>query len=215
MDSAVALRIRDVAVCLYSAKHQQQAVSKIQLQKLIYLMDVLSVCLEVVSVESGHQTYFHGPYDKNIQNSADMLAFWEFSDVRDIHVNDRGVTCEYFLNDSGILWISDLIRNDENTRKRYEICDYLIGALINRDEMNNLVSLVYAEPLFVKNKGLGYGVELNLNYLENNDFYYFFLLLRDAYQINGDIDLTKFLCDFMVEYLVKRKATLFTKELEG
>lgn len=214
MDSAVALRVRDVAVCLFSAKHRQQVFSRIQLQKIIYLMDVLSICLEVVSVEGGHQTYFHGPYDKNIQNSADMLAFWELSDVRNIRANERGFTCEYLLNDRGALWVCDLIKNDENTKKRYEICDYLIEALINRGEMKSLVSLVYAEPLFVKNKSLGYGVELNLNYLEDNDFYYFFLLLRDAYQINGEVDLTAFISDFMIDYLIRRKAALFTREME-
>lgn len=214
MDHAVALRVRDVAICLYSARHRQQVFSKIQLQKLIYLMDILSICLDVVSVESGHQTYFHGPYDKNIQNSADMLAFWGFCDVRNIRVNDRGVSCEYSLNNKGALWFDNLFETDENTRKRYEICNHLLEALINRNELKNLVSLVYAEPLFVKNKAFGYGVELNLNHLEDNDFYYFFLLIRDAYQIDEKIDLTVFVCDYIVEYLVKRKLALFTREEE-
>lgn len=214
MDNVVALRLRDVAVCLHSAKRHQFVLSKIQLQKLIYLMDVLCACLEILSVDSGHCTYYHGPYDKNIQNAADMLVFWEFSDVKNIRTTDNGVMCEYFLTEAGGDWIEELLYNDDNTKKRFEVVDNLISSLVNRNLMKSLVQLVYAEPLFAKNKSMGYGIELNMNDLEKNDFYLFFLLLLDAYKLESNEGLTAFLCDFIVEYLYKRKEALFTNDME-
>lgn len=214
MDEVVALRVRDVAVCLKAAKRQQFVLSKIQLQKLIYLMDVLSVCLEIVSVESGHCTYYHGPYDKNIQNAADMLVFWGFSDVNNIRTTHSGIMCEYYLTEIGEEWIEELLHYDENTKKRFEVADKLLNSLVRRNLMRNLVSLVYAEPLFVKNKSMGYGVDLNLNNLVQNDFYLFFLLLLDAYKIEHNEGLISFLCDFIVDYLYRRKEALFTNDME-
>ena len=214
MDDGIAMRVRDVAVCLKAAKKKQFVLSKIQLQKLIYLMDVLSVCLEIVSVENGHYTYYHGPYDKNIQNAADLLVFWEFSDVRNIRTTDNGIMCEYLLTIVGEEWIDELLHYDGNTKKRFEIADGLLNSLVNRNLLKNLVPLVYAEPLFVKNKNMGYGIDLNLNNLDQNDFYLFFLLLIDAYKIKYSDKLVSFLCDFIVDYLNKRKDALLTNDLE-
>lgn len=214
MDDAIAMRVRDVAVCLKAAKKKQFVLSKIQLQKLIYLMDVLSVCLEIVSVENGHYTYYHGPYDKNIQNAADILVFWEFSDVKNIRTTDNGIMCEYFLTIVGEEWIDELLHFDGNTKKRFEIAEGLLDSLVNRNLLKNLVSLVYAEPLFVKNKSMGYGIDLNLNNLDQNDFYLFFLLLIDAYKIKYSDKLISFLCDFIVDYLNKRKEALLTNDME-
>ncbi len=214
MDEVILLRVRDVAVCLKAASRQQFVLSKIQLQKLIYLMDVLSVCLEIVSVERGHYTYYHGPYDKNIQNAADMLVFWGFSDVKNICTTDNGVMCEYYLTEMGIAWIGELLQYDGNTKKRFEVVNNLLNSLVSRNLMRDLVSLVYAEPLFVKNKCMGYGIDLNLNDLDQNDFYLFFLLLLDAYKIEYNEGLISFFCDFIVEYLCKRKEVLFTNEEE-
>lgn len=215
MERVVTLRVRDVAVCLLVADEYKCTFSKIQLQKLIYLMDVLSVCLDIVSVENGHITYHHGPYDKNIQNAADMLVFWELADVMNIRSNEKGIMCEYFLTDIGLEWISELIATDTNTQNRYEICENLVKSLINRNQMKNLVPLVYAEPLFVKNKSMGYGVELNLNDLDRNDFYLLILLLLDAYQIKNTEGLTAFFCDFIVDYLSMRRDALVTREWEN
>lgn len=212
MDNVTALRVRDVAVCLFVAKKYNYTFSKIQLQKLIYLMDVLSACLSIVSVENGHTTYFHGPYDKKIQNAADMLVFWEFCDVKNIRSNESGIMCEYFLTNTGTEWIDELVNVDATSKCRLEISENLIKALINREQLKNLVSLVYAEPLFVKNRSLGYGVDLNLNDLENNDFYFLVLLMLDAYQMKNTEELTPFFCDFIVDYLSRRKAALATKE---
>lgn len=214
MDEVISLRVRDVAVCLKAANRQQFVLSKIQLQKLIYLMDVLSVCLEIVSVESGHCTYYHGPYDKNVQNAADMLVFWELSDVKNIRTTDNGVMCEYYLTEMGEAWIGELLQYDENTKKRFEVANNLLNSLVSRNLMKNLISLVYAEPLFVKNKCMGYGIDLNLNDLDQNDFYLFFLLLLDAYKIEYNEGLISFFCDFIVEYLYRRKEALFTNDVE-
>lgn len=214
MDDAILLRARDVAVCLYCANRHRFALSRIQLQKLIYLMDVLSACLEILSVDKGHSTYYHGPYDKNIQNAADILVFWEFSDVKNIHVTDNGLVCEYFLTRVGKDWIKELFHNDHNTKRRFEIADNLIISLVNRNLMKSLVSLVYAEPLFVKNKSMGYGIDLNTNNLEENDFYLFFLMLLDAYKIKNNEKVIVFLCDFIIDYLKKRKDILSTNNME-
>lgn len=215
MEQVVTLRTRDVAVCLLVASECKCTFSKIQLQKLIYLMDVLSACLDIVSVENGHITYHHGPYDKNIQNAADMLVFWELADVINIRSNEKGIMCEYFLTDIGLEWIIELIATDSNTKNRYEICKNLVYSLTNRNQMKNLVPLVYAEPIFVKNKSMGYGVELNINDLNSNDFYLLVLLLLDAYQIKNTEGLTAFFCDFIVDYLSMRKVALATREWEN
>jgi uncharacterized protein YwgA len=116
------------------------------LQKLIYLLDSISAFFYVLSIRKGHHTYFHGPYDKNIQNAADSLVIYGFANVKNIKFMDNGTSsCEYYLTENGEDWVNYLIHSESNTSLRAEIVKNLLESLLTRGLFEEIVQLVYAE----------------------------------------------------------------------
>ena len=202
------LRMRDVAICLHFSNKKSISLSKIQLQKIIYLLDSITEMLYILSIKNGHHTYFHGPYDKNIQNAADSLVISGFVDVKNIKFSNNSTSCEYFLTQTGEAWIKYLIDIEPNTKFRSTIAYYLLESLISRNLFTEIVPLVYAEPMFVKNRRNGYGIDLNFDDLEENDMFNFLLMVLDAFEITKNKDLVPFVCDLIITYLNKRRCAL-------
>lgn len=211
MNSNVILRMRDVALCLYHAKQHELVLNKMQLQKIIYLLDCLDAFLYVLLPEEGHQTYYHGPYDKNIQNAADSLVFHLLADVENIKMADNGnIACEYLLTANGVEWVEILLYDDVNTKKRSLIIASLLESLLSRNLLRNIVKLVYSEPVFVRNNRSGYGVSLDFNDLDNNDVFSFMTIVLDSFNENKKMIYVPFICDLLVDYLSKRLTALAT-----
>lgn len=209
MNDSMVLRMRDVAICLYCSNKNSISLSKIQLQKIIYLLDSISEMFYILSIKNGHHTYFHGPYDKNIQNAADSLVIYGFAEVSNINFLGNSTTsCEYFLAKTGEEWVKQLIDIELNTSFRANIVYYLLKSLISRNLFSELVSLVYAEPIFVKNQRKGYGVNLNFDDLDENDMFNFILMVLDTFEIPKDRKLIPFACDLIINYLDKRRHAL-------
>src|ERR1700733_6759299 len=68
-------RMGDVALALSEAEKAHVQPTRIQLQKFVYLTDVLSQLVGTMKLLEGHKIYFNGPYDAAIQNAVDSLAF--------------------------------------------------------------------------------------------------------------------------------------------
>lgn len=211
MNPNLTLRIRDVALCLYFAKDRGFYFNKIQLQKIIYLLDCLEAFLYISFLNNGHQTYFHGPYDKNIQNAADILVFRNMADTHNIRfLENKSITCEYELTNEGVNWVRYILSKDDNTTHRLKMVEGLIHSLVSRNLLKDIVKLVYSEPIFVKNKRNGYGVNLDFENLDENDIFSFMTIVLDVFDLDKSADKVSFFSDLLIDYLRKRMVALAT-----
>jgi hypothetical protein len=166
--TSVALRMRDVCLALGVASKYAQRLTRIQLQKYIYLLDVISPVYAMLSPKDGHLTYKHGPYDATIQNAVDALAFCGLVSIAEVkYFKDKSILSEYELSNAGISWLTKLITK-ETFETRWETT-LEIGSHVNRLGWDRLVDLVYAEPTFLTLRKRGYGVQLRpFDGLENS-----------------------------------------------
>jgi hypothetical protein len=155
----VALRMRDVALALSAASSYSRTLSKIELQKLIYLIDATAHLYAALGPTEGHLTYRYGPYDVRIQTAADVLAFRGLVSIAEVRAmpNDR-LAVRYQLTEAGRAW-ADRIGSDARVSISWQIAQAVVER-VNALGWSRLVDLVYAEPTFVSARPLGYGQRL-------------------------------------------------------
>jgi len=152
--------MRDVGLALASAAAFKQNLSRIRLQKFVYLLDVMVYLVELLPPSEGHLTYKHGPFDAAIQNAVDCLAFRGLVRVSELHRESDGQThAKYGLTTAGATWVRRLL-SDSQFQSRSRVAD-LIAREIQSIGWERLIALVYAEPTFVTARAVGYGVKLN------------------------------------------------------
>lgn len=156
-------RFPDVLLCLYYANlNKESSIGRIQLQKFIYLADTMSIIWDVLSPKHGHVTYKYGPWDRNIQNAVDALAFRGFLSIDHLNFSDKGsVEVLYKINNLGIKLISKL-KNNDTFKGKIELYEYMAAEVTKRN-WNNLIGLVYNDPAFLNYRREGYGY--NFDYL--------------------------------------------------
>lgn len=177
------LRIKDTSLCLSVAKNYVLLLGRLEIQKVIYLIDSISAYLFVLSGKKGHQTYYYGPYDKNIQNALDALVIRDLVEMCDIKVANNTVSCNYFLTDIGICWTNNLINTSTSIQYRAQIADGVIYSLVQRNKMHKVKDLVYAEPLYATTKNYGHHYDLDFEH-ENSGHNY--LALIEHYLKNSE-----------------------------
>jgi hypothetical protein len=151
-------RMRDVTMALSVAGKYSQQLSRIQLQKFIYLADTISPLYYILPPQKAHLTYKHGPYDTAIQNAVDALAFRGIVKILDVNIGpNQKVTTQYALTDAGISW-NDRLAESFNIRWKATTA---VGERVNLFGWYRLVNLVYAEPTFVSTRPKGFGQELH------------------------------------------------------
>jgi hypothetical protein len=156
----ILIRMRDVGFALTAAAEFDQLLSRIRLQKLVYLLDVLVYLVELLPPSERHLTYKHGPFDAAIQNAVDCLAFRGLVRVSELHREPNGQThSNYGLTKAGARWVERLT-GDQEFRIRARVAES-IAREINSIGWDQLIPLVYAEPTFVTARTLGYGTRLN------------------------------------------------------
>lgn len=155
------LRMRDVVFALSAAKKYDYALSKIQLQKFIYLLDITSFFYKYLPPLKAYDTYKRGPYDVDIQNAADSLVFRGLvAATKVIVLSDKSKQAQYELTDAGQSWVLDLI-DVEDFKIRNEAADS-VATQLDRIGWNRLVKLVYSEPTFIARRphGLGQAIDI-------------------------------------------------------
>lgn len=153
----VALRMRDVLLCLRAATEHQATLNRIRLQKYIYLADALSVVYATLPPVDGHITYKNGPYDRAIQNAVDSLAFRGFVHIATGGV-DGGPSTTYSLSPSGDTLAAQLSDTPDLATRWITISD--IGRQLDVHGWHRLRELAYAEPTFVQTRPSGLGLRL-------------------------------------------------------
>lgn len=167
MQSSITSRYSDVVMAVNIAENYDHHLTKIHLQKFIYLVDALSVVWKFIKQFKGHETYKHGPYDQNIQNAVDTLAFRGFIKIDDFEYQDNGnVSCRYGLTKVGKDLIDQLVKQSY-FEDRFEMFQ-IIGEEVNSKGWRNLVDLVYAEPTYLAERQSGWGRPIILDSMLTN-----------------------------------------------
>lgn len=159
-------RYADVILALSTSERYGENLGRLQLQKFIYLCDILSLAWNILSSDDGHETYKHGPYDYKIQNAVDALSFRGFVKIEFLKLDKKNMstTSNYSLTDPGKLLYERLL-----SAKLYKTKDTiykLIAKNVNRRGWTNLKSIVYSEVSYV-NK-VGFYNQIDTNSYTNN-----------------------------------------------
>jgi hypothetical protein len=163
----VLVRMRDVGLALGAADTYDRWLTRIQLQKFIYLLDAIGLIFDLLPPSRAHLTYKYGPYDAAIQNAVDSLAFRGFVTASDVRRSPEGdISARYQLSAAGHSWLRR-IADTELFASRWDAA-LVIGRRINTLGWERLVDLVYAEPTFVSTRPRGYGQLLQVNNGLNN-----------------------------------------------
>lgn len=177
MVSRTIVRMRDVGMSLKVASNFGQLLTRTQLQKFVYLLDVVSLLYDLLPPPEAHLTYKYGPYDAAIQNAVDSLAFRGFVAVHDVRRSLEGsVSARYQLMPEGNSWTEQISEMTEFV-SRWEAAS-AVGRQIDDLGWGRLIDLVYAEPTFVSTRHRGYGQPLPVNNGLNNSAAFFMALIK-------------------------------------
>jgi len=161
-------RLKDVIISLSVANFYNQDLGRLRLQKFIYLADIISLYWGIINNNRGHKTYKNGPYDVDIQNAVDVLAFRGFVSITQTNMKEDGsITGSYRITDVG-RQLFDTMENNKLFKRRISLFK-LIGVNIEQSGWNNLKALVYLEPTYCFNKVSGWGFRLDYSSLLSND----------------------------------------------
>lgn len=143
-------RFKDVLLSLGAAMScgTPTGLHRIQLQKFIYLQDCLVAAWRELSKPSGFVPWDRGPYDGQIQNAVDALAFRGFVDVSNLVFRaTRNARSTYRLTSQGLEAL-DSIRNNAVIDEEFRLAE-ATAKEIDRRSWSHIVDLVYAEPTYV------------------------------------------------------------------
>lgn len=159
--SRVINRMADVLLALEEARTAKVRPTKIQLQKFVYLTDVLAQIVGALKPLVAHKTYRNGPYDLAIQNAVDALAFRGLVRVAGVWRTPSGhMGTSYVLADSGVVMLRKICGSSALSRKT--AVARLVGAELRELGWGRIVDLVYAEPTYVNTRPTGWGERLEV-----------------------------------------------------
>jgi uncharacterized protein YwgA len=197
-------RVRDVGVALYSSNTYNEILGRLKLQKLLYLTDTLAICKHLLCVKSGHETYYHGPYDQKIQNAVDLLGFWGLVRITDINVQEGKIASNYQITHEGEIWIEDLVTKSRSISQRLELTNAICDSLSQRNAFSKIKDLVYAEPTYSRLGQKGYGTNLELSNFDSNLSAQVVAKMESIYR-SDKINLSiRYISDFLIEFLDQR-----------
>lgn len=180
----VLLRMRDVAFALAAAENFGQKLNRINLQKFIYLLDIVAYVYKIFPPKTSYLTYKNGPYDAAIQNAIDSLIFRGLAQARDVRKNpDNTVNALYSLNETGRKWANELAQSEE-FKVRYDAA-LEVARKVNEIGWGKLVSLVYAEPTFANQRPKGFGRKLDITNNFDNSASYIIELIEKSLKIGS------------------------------
>lgn len=152
-------RMGDVVLALDEAAQAKVRPTKIQLQKFVYLTDVLGQVVGSLKPREAHKTYRNGPYDAAIQNAVDALAFRGLVKVAGVWRTPSGhLATSYQLAAPGREFAKKMSQHPAFVPKIRMAG--LVGSELRVYGWNRIVSLVYAEPTFVATRPTGWGSRL-------------------------------------------------------
>jgi len=161
-------RYKDVLLALATVQIYGEKLGRLQMQKLVYLVDSLSLLWGLLSPAPGFQTYKHGPYDPAIQNAIDVLTFRGAINIVSSEVKpDGSLIALYEISDTGIEIVRRM-KNNSHFSERASLYETISNHVSQRG-WGKLRDLVYSEATYIGKKADGWGTSLNTNSLLSND----------------------------------------------
>jgi uncharacterized protein YwgA len=183
-------RYKDVLFALQAANEVNVNLGRLQLQKLVYLADILAVAWRAIAKPTAFLPYKNGPYDPTIQNVVDALAFRGLVEVTEVAFRQPRITgSSYRLSKAGghaieTVTVQPTMRDDLDLYRE-------IAKEMDRRGWNNIKRLVYAEPTYEATSAGGTYRRLqtdtratNLSWRILNDF-------QDAFSIEESLPMSR------------------------
>lgn len=130
--------------------------NRIQLQKILYLCEMLAPFRDVVMAHLEYRFHYKGPYARDLQNSVDHLLTRGLAELvsyslttgsSDVPTSDDQVeVASYRLTSEGQHVIESLVAISSNEEARELV--FIICELTDLYGLGNVVNLVYQEPTF-------------------------------------------------------------------
>jgi hypothetical protein len=196
----VLVRMRDVGLALSAANQYEHPLSRIQLQKFIYLMDSLAGIFKLLPPSQGHYTFRHGPYDPAIQSAVDSLAFRGLAQITSLVRRGNGsIASVYSLSNSGVRWATT-VRRHPVLSERNTVAE-VVAEHVNRLGWDRIVPLVYAEPTYLTSRPEGYGKRLKPQRLLSNSSGYLLQLIQQALPPSKELITREVVAEYYFDYL--------------
>jgi hypothetical protein len=198
--TSVLIRMRDVGLALHAAASYERALSRIHLQKYLYLMDSLAGLYQLLPPIEAHYTFRHGPYDPFIQSAVDSLAFRGLARISTLVRRSNGnIAAEYSLSSAGRRW-SERMRSHAALTDRMEVAE-AVARQVNRIGWDRLVPLVYAEPTYLSGRAAGFGKKLKPQRSSTNSSAYVLQLIKQALPVRSPLVTREVIAEYYFDYL--------------
>ncbi|KRT14487.1 hypothetical protein ASU31_18855 [Pedobacter ginsenosidimutans] len=211
------------------AIHQNngKSVSKIALQKLLYLSAALAPIKEIILSIIRFQRIQRGPYSKDIQNIVDHLVAYGLVEITEFKViKDKNAFAVYEISDGGKNAVSKLLKYSVEAEKYWWIScisrlSLMYAALDSADDdeefegLDKIVRIVYQDYTFKETKENSYfralidfddtdqptakTIEFVKDYIEQNRNMFSFMNER----FEAELILTAFFNHFYNNYLIE------------
>lgn len=160
-------RSKDVLLALSVAGDFRQTLNRLQLQKLVYLFDVLALSWRHVGSPRGFRPWHNGPYDAAVQNAVDALAFRGFVAATDVAFRrTRNAEARYSLTEAGAQAVDRLAENAAIANDLQLL--RAIGAEIDHRGWKKIKEIVYSEPTYNRARAKSEMSELPVNNVLEN-----------------------------------------------
>ena len=166
-------KANEVLYVLYSIdSYADKPLSRIGLQKIIYLSVTLSPIKEVILSFLRFQYYYRGPYSSELQNTIDHLVGVNLVKVDSVkHLSQNRLLVDYSISNSGKSAVERLIKYEKEEETFWWINTVCRIALyyseVEYDSewngIDRIVNLVYEDPSFLQaqKKGIKYLIDLS------------------------------------------------------
>ncbi|MEQ9265039.1 MAG: hypothetical protein RLN81_07465 [Balneolaceae bacterium] len=151
----------NILYTLYVANKYDIEISKIAIQKIFYLSQVLNPLREIAHQIVEFVKYFRGPYSKNVQNELDHLCSYGLVELVKFEVrNGKNSVAVYKISLGGINAVSELTKYSKEEDQFWWIstilrtCNLFFDDQVFSNKKNeyegfdNIVNLVYQDPTF-------------------------------------------------------------------
>ncbi|WP_312334721.1 hypothetical protein [Sphingobacterium sp.] len=207
--------------------NEGKSVSKIALQKLLYLSAALAPVKEIVLSIIRFQRIQRGPYSKNIQNIVDHLVAYGLVQIAEFKViKDKNAIALYEIAEGGINAVNKLLRYSVEEEKYWWIsCISRLSLMYSEldfaekddefDGLDKIVRIVYQDYTFKETKDNSYfraSIDFNdvdkptantikfvKNYIKNNSELFSF----DNERYEAELILAAFFNNFYNNYLIE------------
>lgn len=159
-------RTKDVLFALTAATEYVQSLGRLQLQKTIYLFDILAIAWRQVAGSESFSPWKNGPYDLTIQNAVDSLCFRGLVSINKITFRGiRKTHAAYSLTEVGRIAVEQL-SSEEHFADDLALFHEIAREVDGRG-WSDIKEIVYSEPTYNLARATNRGHRLSVRQGQN------------------------------------------------